>query len=276
MKAYAASKGNPNFYICGEAWTGDRTAAVSLVYNNGNNDAFHMLDLHGSSMDFPGWMGHAFKNERGFDDPNGWLRISGVHGDASGKYDPTYLATFVDNHDVTRANGILNQTQYINNLSYIYLWRGIPVVFYGTEIMYSSWPNYITTTDKNDVVARWMLGSQGINYVKKNQPILSRHIKMLNALRKSSPALQKGQQIDISMVGDKAVFKRDAGSDVAFVGLSKGDGFSHTITGIPSGKYRKITPDTANASSDVQIVNITSGSYSISVPANSFVVLDNE
>ncbi len=274
MKSYAATKGKPNFYMCGEAWTGDRTAAVGLIYNNGLNKSFNMLDLHGSSMDFPGWMGKAFKNEAGFNDVNGWARISGTAGDASGKYDPTYLATFIDNHDVTRANGILNQTQYMNNLNYIYLFRGIPIVYYGTEILYSSWPNYITTTDKNDVVARWMLGSEGINYVKNNQPTLSRHIKMLNAIRKSSTALQKGTQIDISMTGDKAVFKRDAGTKVAFVGLSKGAGFSHTITGIPSGTYRVITPDTPNASYKVQTVSITSGSYAITVPANSFVILD--
>jgi hypothetical protein len=77
----------------------------------------------------------------------------------------------------------------MNNLNYIYLFRGIPVIFYGTEILYSSWPHYITTTVKDDVVARWMLGSRGINYVKDNQPALAQHLKMLNAIRRSSPAL---------------------------------------------------------------------------------------
>ncbi len=274
MKSYAASKGKPNFYMCGEAWTGDRTAAVGLIYNGGLNKSFNMLDLHGSSMDFPGWMGNAFKGERGFDDSNGWLRISGQYGDQSGLYDPTFLATFVDNHDVTRANGILNQTQYMNNLNFIYLFRGIPIVYYGTEILYSSWPNYIQTTDKNDIVARWMLGTEGINYVKNNSPMMSRHIKMLNSLRKSSVALQKGQQTDLYVLGDGIVSKRDAGANVAFVGLSKGGGFSYTVTGIPSGTYRKITPDTANASYTVQTVSITSGSYTLTVPANSFVMLD--
>ncbi len=273
MKNYAASKGNDYFYMCGEAWTGDRTAAVGLIYD-GAAYGFNMLDLHGSSMDFPGWMGNAFKGERGFDDPNGWLRISGADGDASGIYDPTYLATFIDNHDVTRANGILNETQYMNNLNYIYLFRGIPIVYYGTEILYSSWSHYITTTDKNDVVARWMLGSDGINYVKNNHPPLYRQIKLLNALRHSSEALQKGQQSDLHMVGDEAVFKRDAGTHIAFVAMSKGTGFSYTFTGIPNGSYRKITPDNANASYQSQTVSVTDGTYSVTVSNNSFVVLD--
>jgi hypothetical protein len=61
MTDHARSLGNDHFYMAGEAWTGDRTAALDLIYNGGNNENFHMLDLHGSSMDFPGWMGHVFQ-----------------------------------------------------------------------------------------------------------------------------------------------------------------------------------------------------------------------
>jgi glycosidase len=273
MDAHAKTLGNDNFYMAGEAWTGDRTAAVNLIYN-GAAKKFNMLDLHGSSMDFPGWMSRAFKNEAGFDDPNGWARIAGTGGDASGIYDPTFLSTFVDNHDVTRANGILNQTQYMNNLNFIYLFRGLPIVFYGTEVLYSSWPNYITTTEKEDVVARWMLGSDGINYAKSNQPTLYKHLKMLNSLRSSSVALQKGQQVDLLMSGDKAVFKRDLGGPIAYVAMSKGAGFSYTFTGLTNGSYRLLTPNTNNGSYNAQTVNVTNGSYTVSVNGNEFVILD--
>jgi len=273
MDAHAKSLGNDNFYMTGEAWTGDRTAAVDLIYN-GAGKKFHMLDLHGSSMDFPGWMSRAFKNESGFDDPNGYARIAGVNGDASGIYDPTYLSTFVDNHDVTRANGILNQTQYMNNLNFVYLFRGLPVVFYGTEVLYSSWPHYITTTEKEDVVARWMLGSEGISFAKNNQPTLYKHLKMLNSLRSSSTALQKGQQVDLLMDGDQAVFKRDLGNAVAYVAMSKGAGFSYIFSGLTNGSYRLLTPNTNNGSYDSQTVNVTDGSYAVSVNSNAFVILD--
>jgi len=275
MDKHARSKGNDNFYMCGEAWTGDRTAALNLIYNGGGDDkVFHMLDLHGSSMDFPGWMGKAFKGEAGFDDENGYMRIAGADGDASGIYDPTYLSTFVDNHDVTRANGILTETQYLNNLNFIYLFRGLPVVFYGTEIMYSDWPHYITTTEKDDVVARWMLGSEGIQYVKDKQPTLAKHLKMLNTLRRSSVALQKGQQTDLLLDGDAAVIKRDLGGSVAYVAMSKGSGFSHDLSGLADGGYRLITPNTANGSYDEKPVTVSGGSYSLTVSDNSFVMLE--
>lgn len=273
MDAHAKSLGNDNFYMTGEAWTGDRTAALNLIYN-GAGKKFHMLDLHGSSMDFPGWMSRAFKNQSGFDDENGYARIAGVNGDASGIYDPTFLSTFVDNHDVTRANGILSETQYMNNLNFIYLFRGLPIVFYGTEVLYSSWPHYITTTEKEDVVARWMLGSEGISFAKNNQPTLYKHLKMLNSLRSSSSALQKGQQVDLLMSGDQAVFKRDLGGSVAYVAMSKGAGFSYTYTGIANGSYRLITPNTNSGNYDSQTVNVVDGSYTVSVPSNAFIVLD--
>ncbi|WP_163133450.1 alpha-amylase family glycosyl hydrolase [Agarivorans sp. Alg241-V36] len=275
MDAHARSLGNDNFYMAGEAWTGDRKSAVDLIYN-GQGKKFHMLDLHGSSMDFPGWMGKAFRGEAGFDDGNGYARIAGADGDASGIYDPTYLATFVDNHDVTRANGVLNETQYLNNLNFIYLFRGLPVVFYGTEVLYSSWPHYITTTEKDDVVARWMLGSEGINYAKTNQPTLYKHLKMLNSLRSSSEAIQKGQQIDLLLDGDHAAFARDNGAAVAYVALTKGSGFSYTFSNIANGSYRLITPNTDAASYNEEIVIVSGSSYSVDVPANSFVILDKQ
>jgi glycosidase len=275
MDEHARSLGNDNFYMCGEAWTGDRASAVDLIYN-GDGKKFHMLDLHGSSMDFPGWMGKAFKGEAGFDDENGYARIAGVNGDASGIYDPTYLSTFVDNHDVTRANGILNEAQYMNNLNFVYLFRGLPIVFYGTEVLYSSWPHYITTTEKEDVVARWMLGSEGISYAKNNQPTMYKHLKMLNSLRSSSEALQKGQQTDLLMAGDHAVIKRDLGSAVAYVAMTKGSAFNYTFTGLSNGTYRLITPDTANSTYNEQSINVVNGSYSVSVASNAFVVLDKK
>jgi glycosidase len=272
MDAHARSKGNDNFYMVGEAWTGDRTAAVNLVYN-GEGKKFHMLDLHGSSMDFPGWMSRAFKGESGFDDPNGYARIAGEGGDASGIYDPTYLGVFVDNHDVTRANGILTEAQYRNNLNFIYLFRGVPIVFYGTEVLYSSWPHYITTTEKEDVVARWMLGESGISYAKSQQPNMYKHLKLLNSLRTSSTALQKGQQTDILMEGDAAVFKRSIGAEIAYVAMSKGAGYSHTFTGMESGQYRLITPDTNSGTYNSQTITV-GNSQSVTVDGNSFVVLD--
>jgi glycosidase len=165
MHEYAQSKGNDYFYMVGESWTGRGTAIQR--HSKDTSDSFHMLDMQASTMDYPGQMHNAFKNGGDYaifanltsNDPNEGLSDEGA----------TWTGMFVDNHDVFRSNGIFSETQYKNALTYIYLFRGIPIVYYGTEAMYS-WPGAHASTNKDDIVARWMLGQQGINHVKNNQP----------------------------------------------------------------------------------------------------------
>jgi len=119
-----------------------------------------------------------------------------------------------------------------------------------------------------------MLGSEGINYVKNNNPDLAKHLKMLNSLRRSSEALQKGTQVDILMQDDQAVFKRDFGSKIAYVAMTKASGYSYTFTGMQDGTYRKITPngDTYNE----EIITVSGGTASVTVDVNGYVVLDKQ
>ena len=275
MYEHAVSKGNEHFYMIGEAWTGDRAGAgnaMDLVYGS-KGKHFNLLDLHNSSIDFPGWLGQVFKGDKGFEDPN-VQKIYGPLGDQSGIYDPTYLGTFVDNHDVFRANGILTKTQYMNNLNYIYLFRGVPIVYYGTEAMYS-WSKAYATTNKDDVVARWMLGDEGINYVETQQPDMYKHIKMLNSLRKESEVLRKGQQTNLRMNGGEAVIKREYNGKTAYVGMSIRDtAFTYSVTGLTDGTYKVYTPNTAGGTFNSSTVTVSGGTYSMNIPANSFVIIE--
>lgn len=271
MYNYAKSKGNDHFYMIGEAWTGDRAGtnnAIDLIYGGQH---FNMLDLHNASMDFPGWLSGAFEGRYGFENQQ-VQKIYGADGDLSGKYDPTYLGTFVDNHDVFRANGKLNETQYKNNLNYIFLFRGVPIVYYGTEAMYS-WPKVPVTTNKEDVCARWMLGDEGINYVKTNKPTMYKHIKMLNSLRRDSEVLRKGQQTNLVFTGNKAVIKREYNSSVAYIGMSIGAAFTETVSGLQDGTYTKYIPDSANGTFTKTTINVSGGTATLDVPANSFVII---
>lgn len=274
MYEHALSRGNEHFYMIGEAWTGDRAGkgnAIDLIYGD-KGKHFHMLDMHNSSLDFPGWLGQVFKSGTGFEGGN-VQKIFGPLGDQSGIYDPTYLGTFVDNHDVFRVNSILTQTQYMNNLNYIYLFRGVPIVYYGTEAMYS-WEGAHATTNKDDVVARWMLGERGINHVKTHKPPMYKHIKMLNSLRRDSIVLRKGQQTNLRMQGGEAVIKREYDGQTAYIGMSINEAsYSYTFTGISDGTYTMYTPDTANAKFNKTSVTVSGGSYTMNIPGNSFVII---
>jgi hypothetical protein len=266
IQTYAESKGKQGFYQVGEAWVGDR--AEAMRHNqNGSKRALHMLDLHGSCMDYPGRMSQVFQGQRGFQEMDLFLASD------SELVAPSKLGTFVDNHDSYRVNSILSETQYKNALSYYYLMRGIPIVYYGTEILYSGWQHLHASTNKEDIVSRWMLGSDGINYVKNNQPTMYKHLKMLNNLRKESIVLRRGEQTRIKYSGNQCIFKRTYGSDVAFIATTNGSGYSYTFTGVPNGNYTLITPGVSTINK--QAVTVSGGNYTVTVQANKFAVLDS-
>lgn len=268
MANYAKTKGNDHFYLMSEGWCGRYDAIQRAAYDK--TGALHMIDMQASCLDFPGQMSNVFK-------PGGDYALfkNFTSSDkSSGLDDATFVGMFVDNHDCFRANGIFDETQYKNALNYIYFFRGIPIVYYGTEAMYS-WDGAHASTNKEDVVARWMLGQKGIDYVKTNKPPMYKHIKMLNEIRKKCEGVQKGQQSEIVLSGDKAVLKRDYGDKSAYVAISKGAAYSYTFDSIPAGTYLKITMDAATASYTEQTITV-SGSASVDVKANSVVVLQKQ
>ena len=266
MYNYAQSKGNNHFYMIGEAWCGryDAVARHSLD----KTDSLHMLDMHLSCLDYPGQMSSVFRGDSyaRFEDV-----IAGDAGWGTDAEEHTKTAMFVDNHDCFRNNGIFTETQYKNALNYIYLFRGVPVVYYGTEAMYS-WSGAHASTNKDDIVSRWMLGDKGISYVKQNKPTMYKHLKALNTIRSASPCIQKGVQKNIVMAGDQAVFTRTYEGKVAYVAISKGAAFSQTFSDVKSGGYTLYSSasDGNYTATDVTV----SGSYSVNVPANGFAFIE--
>lgn len=267
MYKHAQSKGNNHFYMIGEAWCG-RYDAVAR-HSKDETDSLHMLDMHLSCLDYPGEMSSVFK------DGGDYARFESVIASDAGwgtdAEEHTKTAMFVDNHDCFRVNGIFSETQYKNALNYIYLFRGVPIVFYGTEAMYS-WSGAHASTNKDDVVSRWMLGDKGISYVKQNKPTMYKHLKALNTIRSASPCIQKGVQKNIEVSGDKAVFTRTHEGKTAYVAISKGAAFSQTFSDVKSGSYTLYSSasDGNYTATDVTV----SGSYSVNVPANGFAFIE--
>ena len=267
MYNHAKSLGNDHFYMIGEAWCGRHDAVAR--HSKDTTDSLHMLDMHLSCLDYPGEMSSVFK------DGGDYARFESVIASDAGwgtdAEEHTKTAMFVDNHDCFRNNGIYSEAQYKNALNYIYLFRGVPVVFYGTEAMYS-WKGAHASTNKDDVVSRWMLGDQGINYVKQNKPTMYKHLKVLNTIRSESPCIQKGVQENIEVSGDKAVFTRTYEGKTAYVAISKGAAYSQTFSNVKSGTYTEYSSgsDGSRTKKDVNV----SGSYTASVPANGFTFIE--
>lgn len=267
MYNHAKSLGNDHFYMIGEAWCG-RYDAIAR-HSKDTTDSLHMLDMHLSCLDYPGEMSSVFKDGGDYSRYNNVVASDANWGTDAEEH--TWTSMFVDNHDCFRNNGIYSETQYKNALNYIYLFRGVPIVFYGTEAMYS-WSGAHASTNKDDVVSRWMLGDQGINYVKQNKPTMYKHLKALNTIRSASPCIQKGVQKNIELKGDKAVFTRTHEGKTAYVAISKGAAYSQQFDNVQSGRYTEYS-SSSNGSYTAKEISV-SGSYTASVPANGFTFIE--
>jgi cyclomaltodextrin glucanotransferase len=214
----------------GEVWTnGDYNWIASytnLVGGDTMNNGMSVLDMPLSSMGTWGQLEQVFKG-------GDYSKVDDVLKNDSKYKDATYLVTFLDNHDKPRFNGpgwdgsSATTEQYVDALNFYFTARGIPCIYYGTEVQMAG---------GNDPDNRRYLGVDGIKLAKSNPVYLQ--LKKLNALRRSSIALEKGKQTNIYSSKNQYAFKRDYNDSVVYVFLNKDDNPANIkVSGIDSGDY---------------------------------------
>jgi glycosidase len=175
--------------------------------------------------------------------------------------DATWNVTYVDSHDYAPDGAPENQRfagsqdTWAENLNLMFTFRGIPTIYYGSEIEFMKGapidvgPNApLSTTGrayygdkiegnvKVDDFAQYSSASGNMKDTL-NYP-LSKHIQRLNLLRRKIPALRKGEYSTEGVSGSMAFKRRytntTEGVD-SFVLVSITDGA--TFSNIPNGKY---------------------------------------
>ncbi len=180
---------------------------------------------------------------------------------SSDKYynDATYNVVYVDSHDYApdhapedeRYAG--SQEQWAENLSLMFTFRGIPCIYYGSEVEFmkgkpiDKGPNININETGRAYFGDYLEGSVDVVDFAKyanatgtmkdtlNYP-LSLHIQRLNRLRAAIPALRKGQYSTEGCSGSFAYKRRytdDTTDSFAVIALTS----DATFTGIPDGKY---------------------------------------
>ncbi len=192
--------------------------------------------------------------------------------------DSTWNVVYVDSHDYApdecqtqRYTG--GTTAWAENLSLMFTFRGIPCIYYGSEIEFQAGkpidvgPNtqlantgrayfgdHIEgTVDTNGFTVFGNLSGEVENTLNST---LSQHIMRLNRIRQAIPALRKGQYSTEGCQGNMAFKRRytDSTTDSFVLVAISGDA---TFTGIPNGKYvDAVTGD---------VKNVTNGTLSASV-----------
>ena len=123
----------PNFNIVGETWYNKSTSSAWWQANSKLNNKNSNLK---TSMDFS----LTFISQDAFDSKkdNGYL--DNIFEDIAQDFvypDPYNLLVFLDNHDLSRFNkeGETDLKRYKQGLTFLLTTRGIPQIFYGTEIL---------------------------------------------------------------------------------------------------------------------------------------------
>ncbi|HTJ51341.1 MAG TPA: starch-binding protein [Cyclobacteriaceae bacterium] len=160
--------------------------------------------------------------------------------------DPSTNLTWLDNHDFG-PNNDWNQRyggtpeNLAACMNFMFTWRGIPVVYYGTEVqfkkgVYTDIHDASGISQSLDVTGRAYYGAEFTN--APNHKIYQ-HIKKLNAMRKAIPALQNGTWTWAGTSDGNGVgYIRKSGTSEVAVGLAKDGVVTFNFTGLTNGTYR--------------------------------------
>ncbi|MBB3167304.1 alpha-amylase family glycosyl hydrolase [Simiduia aestuariiviva] len=196
---------HPDFFMFGESWNYD--AAFIAEHTQPENGGVSVLD-------FP--LQQAMFAMFGKAQAPYTQALDALHLN-DGIYHNVYeLVTFYDNHDVQRLDA--NDAGFIDANNFLFTVRGIPQVYYGSEMGFE----------------RGMKEHQGsrnyygeANIAKAQQHAIYKQLTRIANLRKTTPALQRGVQVNLDFTDNTATFLRvyqtPALQQTALVLLNKGD-----------------------------------------------------
>jgi glycosidase len=186
--------------------------------------------------------------------------------------DPTRLVTFLQNHDVGPDNDFkyrFKGERWMAAAAYNLLWtaRGIPCLYFGEEIefMKGAPQDVSEANDTLDRTGRAYFGDHLTDerIAETQAHPLYRHIRRLNQIRRSIPALQKGRMERISEWGSGMSFIREdpQNDSYAVVGLAIGSDQQIRVEGVRGGVYHDAVTG--------QVIETDGGTLSFTVSANS-------
>ncbi len=195
----------PGLFMFAEAWSYDAEFLGQYTYPE--NGAISVLDFPGREA-----MVSVFgKNNGSYSDLLDYLHLdTGIYRN------PYELMTFYDNHDMRRIDA--DDSGFIDANNWLFTSRGIPVVYYGSEI------GFRAGTDQH-AGNRDYFGEDNIERAKTH-PIRAA-LAEIAAIRKASIALQRGLQVNLAFAEDAAaflrVYQKDEIRESALVLLNKAD-----------------------------------------------------
>nr|WP_246109272.1 alpha-amylase family glycosyl hydrolase [Vulcaniibacterium gelatinicum] len=200
---------HPGFFMFGEAF--DHDADKIAPFTRPGNGGVSVLDFPLKER-----MHEVFGRRRA-----GYERIAErLYLDGGPYQNPYELMTFYDNHDMPRLD--TDDAGFVDAHNFLFTARGIPVVYYGSEIGFMRG----AAEHKGN---RNYFGQDRIEAARAH-PIRAA-LARIARVRQASPALQRGLQVNVEMRGDRAAFfrvlQRAGEAQIALVLLNKGETPAH-------------------------------------------------
>ncbi len=196
---------HPGFFMFGESF--DYDARKIAEHTRPENGGVSVLDFPLKAA-----IAEVFEGQGG-----DYRHLAGALHLEDGVYrNPYELMTFYDNHDMARLNA--GENGFIDAHNWLFTARGIPVVYYGSEMAFMA-------GTKEHEGNRNYFGPENIARARGSR--IRAALSAVAAIRRDTPALQRGLQLDLELAGDRAaflrVYERGEVAQTALVLLNKGD-----------------------------------------------------
>lgn len=184
----------PSLTVFGEAWTNTVAASAYFTQNNINAPFKHQIK---GVTDFP--LNSALYD--GLNQSFGWTEgITKVYMTLAQDLlykDPMTNCIFLDNHDMNRFYSMVGEdlAKYKMGLGLLLTMRGIPQVYYGTEVLMKNYKDPNDAAVRKDFPGGWSADSTdkfNLSSLDPKEKEAFTYFQQLANFRKNSPAITKG------------------------------------------------------------------------------------
>ncbi|MFY8273336.1 glycoside hydrolase family 13 protein [Pseudoalteromonas sp. SSDWG2] len=215
----------PQFNMVGEEWT--ENAGIVAYWQSGKKNMDGYESHIKSMMDFPlqSALVKALNEPAGWH--TGWAHVYQSLGNDFMYANPQSLLIFADNHDMSRIYSQLGQSVKKTKLAMalILTTRGIPQVYYGTEILLNNTPS----NEHGDIRIEFPGGFEDHQHDARTgkgllpeQVQMQAYVRTLLRIRKAHPALRRGSLMHFVPDEDIYVYVREYEQQKVLVVLNKG------------------------------------------------------
>jgi glycosidase len=261
----------PNFNIVGEEWSPNPALVAYWQKGKVNPDGY--TSCMPSMMDFPTQMNLV----AGLNEPENWNSgFIKMYENLANDFlyaDPYNLVIFPDNHDMSRFYTQMNEDfeLFQMGIAYILTMRGIPQIYYGTEILMSHPGTDAHGVIRSDFPGGWegdpVNGFNNTGLSDKQLEAKSFLLRLLN-WRKTKDCLHHGNLVHYAPENDCYVYFRFDEKDIVMVILNK----NQETVNLDKERYSEVIEDKTHGTDVIsgRKFNLTD----LNIPARSSLILE--